>query len=706
MVLPPTWSLAVADVVRYAALRPWQPRLILHAAPEPLPKRIERLRAAWTGSRLADGTRCANFNFAMLAAAVEQVRQDRASSDPVLDALLELGLELALQNDNVFDFPSIDLGRSLTAREVAHITERLVEVETRITHDARIHDLFCEGLCSLYVDLLQELPIASLETQTAPFTVPLYALADPASVVGRFLAAFLQDLVPATPDAIAALPFQTTRIQLWKNLLAVSRMTPEQVETAPHKIVAPHDSDLAPDEMIPAYLGGTPLAAFATTRLPFALPLQARFEHTHIVAGIGHGKTQLMQTLMLADFDDPARPAVIAIDSQGDMIRTLSRLDRFHPDCDDRLILLDPADTEWPLKLNLFDVDRTRLAQMPRGIREQTLAGIIELYEYIFGALLGSELTGKQSVVFRFLAQLMLAIPDANIHTLRQLLENPQPYLPHLAKLPLTARTFLEQYLFSPTEREYAQTRKQVLRRLYDLLSNPTFERMFAHPRNAVDMKRVLDDGRIVLVNTAKDVLKTEASATFGRFVIALILQAALERAADPIASRRPAFVYVDEAADYFDDTIDTLLIQARKYKVGLTVAHQFLDQLTPDLRASVMTNPAIRFAGGISDKDARALASDMRTSASFLLRTAKRQSETEFACFVRNHTGTAITLDLPLGRAEREPQMSDDDFDELRDRVRAEVAAPLHEVDALISTTGTPAPEAHQDAISFDETY
>ncbi len=250
------------------------------------------------------------------------------------------------------------------------------------------------------------------------------------------------------------------------------------------------------------------------------------------------------------------------------------------------------------------------------------------------------------------------------------------------------------------------QTRKQVLRRLYDLLSNPTFERMFSHPRNALDMKQVLDEGRIVLVNTAKDVLKSEASATFGRFVIALILQAALERAADPIASRRPAFVYVDEAADYFDDNIDTLLIQARKYKVGLTVAHQFLDQLTPALRASVMTNPAIRFAGGVSDKDARALAADMRTTSSFLMGTRKRTQETEFACFIRNHTASAVSLSVPLGRAEREPKMSAADFAWLRDRVRGEVAAPISEVDAHIAAAMPGATMAHQEATSFADEY
>ena len=84
MVLPPTWSLAVADVVRYAALRPWQPRLTLHAAPETLPKRIERLRAAWSGSRLADGTLCAKFNFAMLEASIEHVGEAGFDLDQTL----------------------------------------------------------------------------------------------------------------------------------------------------------------------------------------------------------------------------------------------------------------------------------------------------------------------------------------------------------------------------------------------------------------------------------------------------------------------------------------------------------------------------------------------------------------------------------------------------------------------------------------------
>jgi hypothetical protein len=704
MVQPPTWALTAADAVRYFNLRPWQPRLVLDGAAEPLPRRLDRLRAAWAASRLSDGKRAADFNVSLFEAAFHRSSLKRLPGDAVLEALIELGIELALQNDNVFDFPVIDLSRSLTAVEVEHATDRLIEVQTRIEHDERIHGLFSEGLCSLFVGLMDHLPAAAFD-EAGPFTAPLYALTDPAALAGLLLGAFLSDLVPDTPDAIATLPFMHTRHRLWQNLLAVSRMTPEQLEAAPHKLVGPKDCDLSPPEMITAYLGGTPLAAFAETPVPFAIPQARRFEHCHILGGTGHGKTQLLQTLMLADFDDPARPAVVAIDSQGDMVRTLSRLARFDPVVDDRLIILDPADTAWPLRLNMFDINRARIDALSLGAREQILAGIVELYDYIFGSLLGAELTQKQSVVFRYIARLMLEIPEANIQTLRQLMEEKQfsAFAPYIAKLKGTTRAFFENEF---ADRSFSATKQQIRRRLYGVLSNPAFERMFSHPKNAFDMKAAFDTGKVVLINTAKDVLKADASAIFGRYMIALAMQAALERAADSEASRRPTFLYIDEAADYFDQNIDTLLIQARKYKVGITLAHQHLDQLTSSLRASIMTNPAVRFVGGVSDKDAHALDADMRTTSDFLMGMRKRATETEFACYVRNYTASALALRVPLGRAEREPQMGAAAYAALKERIRHQVAAPIAEIDAHIAAAMPGALMAHHEATSFADEY
>ena len=73
-----------------------------------------------------------------------------------------------------------------------------------------------------------------------------------------------------------------------------------------------------------------------------------------------------------------------------------------------------------------------------------------------------------------------------------------------------------------------------------------------------------------------------------------------------PEGHRRPAFLYIDEAAEYFDNNIDNLLNQPRKYKLGMVMAHQYLDQLLGGLCASIASNTSIKFAGGVSDRDAR----------------------------------------------------------------------------------------------------
>jgi hypothetical protein len=516
----------------------------------------------------------------------------------------------------------------------------------------------------------------------SPFDVPLIDLFAPEiakEVITGLRSCFFRE------ESIALELFGAPRDQALENQSIASKAQLSQRAFENGERISPEEHPGTPREIAKLYLAHTPFKPLLDVSIPFVIPKAARFEHTHIVAGTGHGKTQLLQRMMLADFDDPERPAVVALDSQGDMLNTLSRLDRFNPRTDDRLVIVNPADYEWPLRLNIFDIPRERLARMSPGLREQTRAGIIELYDYIFGGLLGADLTQKQSVAFRYIAALMIDIPDATIQTLRQLLENPAAFGPYIAKTKGTTRAFFENEFMS---RQFGDTRSQIIRRLYGLLSNPTFERMFSHPRNALDMKAALDHGKVILINTAKDVLKAEASQMFGRYMIALIMQAALERAADPEHLRRPACGYSDEAADYFDENIDTLLIQARKYKVGLTFAHQHLDQLSAKLYSSVMTNPAVRFVGGISASDARALAPEMRTSIDHLLLPKKSARSTEFATYVRNQTASPVILSVPLGVAERQPKMSAPQYYELLDRVRRDIAAPLGDTEEHITAS------------------
>lgn len=583
-------------------------------------------------------------------------------------------------------FPTETELRSYSMEEGVRLRTALRTHERFLVAHERLLPIWREKLVWLFSGLLEYLP------PSAFIDVDADGHASDDSVV--FPSARAYDLVQSLPELIErlmgtffdadisdALLFESMRERINRNLLLASGLSLFATEDQSRRIVLPTKSRLeSPSALVDAYLEGTPFQGFFYRELPFAIPFPARFEHTHIVGGTGHGKTQLMQFLIHHDLMRAIEDgrSVVVLDSQGDLIRTMSRLSCFSPvdapQFADRFVLVDPNDIEHPVCLNMFDFNRDRLSGYAPVDREKILNATIELYEYFFGALLGAELTQRQGLIFRYLARLLIEIPDATIHTLRELMEDGERFRPYMEKLTGTSRSFFATQFF---DRKFGETKKQILTRLWGVLSNSSLERMFSHPKNRIDIFDLLNRGKIIFINTAKELLGQEGAPIFGRFFIALIAQAAIQRAAMKPHERRPAFVYVDEAQDYFDDNISNLLNQARKYRVGLTFAHQNLDQLNAGLRASVLSSTTIKFAGGVSAKDASALDSEYRVDADFLLGQKKGRTHTEFACFVKNYTGNAISVSIPLGYVEGQPQLSREAYAHLLEENRSRYSEP-----------------------------
>ncbi len=481
---------------------------------------------------------------------------------------------------------------------------------------------------------------------------------------------------PFDQDNVERGLFARIRTRLDRNLIIASGGNPDSGEAFKRSFVMPSKSGIADrKELLATYFGGTPLTQFFDGEVAVTIPQQTRFEHHHIVAGSGHGKTQTLQYLIAHDLEQAARhrASVVVIDSQGDLIRTIQRLKLVN---EDNLVLIDPTDVAFPVCLNLFDVQMERINSYSLLHREQMLNGILELYDFVLGSLLGAEMTQKQSVIFRYVTRLLLHIPDATIHTMLALFQEggTAKYRQHIEKLEGTARIFFEEEFDS---REFTQTKRQVVRRLYGILENQAFNRMFSHPRSKLDLFSELNAGKVILINTAKDLLKETGTEIFGRFFIAMITQAAQERATIPAENRMPTFVYVDEAQDYFDDNIQIILSQARKYKVGMVMAHQYLDQLSPRLQSAFMANTSIKFAGGLSSKDARSFASEMQVMPDFIL----GQQRGSFAATMRGVTKRAMSLSFPFGHMEGMARHTSAEQERIRDAMRQRLAVPIGEL-------------------------
>lgn len=441
--------------------------------------------------------------------------------------------------------------------------------------------------------------------------------------------------------------------------------------TATHRTNPVYPVDYKGDDVVDTYLRGTHLKELFRLRTPFAIPDERRFEHTHMVAGSGHGKTQTLQYFIAKDLDAVARSdrTVVVIDSQGDLINTILKARVLPPE---RIVLIDPEDIGYPVCLNLFSVGQERLETYNPLERERLTNSIIELYDFVLGSLLSAGMTAKQSVVFRYVTRLMFHIPDATIHTLRELMEpgGTEKYQEHIAKLDGTPRRFFETEFDS---KEFTNTKTQVLRRLYGVLENQTFERMFSHPHSKFDMFTEMNAGKLILINTAKSLLKEQGTEVFGRFFIALIAQAAQERATLPGWDRLPVMVYVDEAQDYFDQNIGLILSQARKYKVGMVMAHQYLGQLSSGLQEAFEANTSIKLAGGVSARDARALSGQMSADPQLI----QQQPKGTFATYVRGLTERAVPMSFPFFILEKLPQRTKDEIEVIRQQCRQAYAEP-----------------------------
>jgi len=574
------------------------------------------------------------------------------------------------------DLPRPDLHR-MNLKDAVEYQNLLEQKRYFLANQPAQLEALNEALMRTIAGLAEELPQLSDPT---PFTIPLlFALPDPRLAV--------ESMLGILGDYHEKGILKPVSEQLYRNLLAANGNP-----RGDHKpLDYPTRSNVPVGELVDTYLRETPFANLFNAPVPLRLTREDRFNHWHILGGTGAGKTTLIKNLILHDLSSPDPPSLVVIDPHGDLIRELSQADL---GIEDRLIIIDPRDIQYPPALNVFALNRERMEQYDEVTREQVTASVIQTFDYLFSGLTGLRLTGKQEVFFRYVARLMLALPDAmgrnaTILDMLHLMRDPAPYGAAIEQLPTIQRDF---FLHDFTSKTFEATKDQIRYRLQAIIENPTLARLFTCPETKVDLFAELNRGSVVLVDTAKDFLKS-GSSTFGRIFISLALQAVLERAAIPAAKRKDTFLIVDEAASYFDSNIDDLLTEARKYRCGLVLAHQYLDQASGTLKASLAANTGIKFASGLSASDARAMAPEMRTSADFIL----DQPRLQFAAHIKNVTPQAVSI--PIEPTRRMPQLAPQALKDLTDRNRERVSryTPYEIVPSPgVPLTPIPPPEQH----------
>lgn len=336
-----------------------------------------------------------------------------------------------------------------------------------------------------------------------------------------------------------------------------------------------------------------------TAGFPLAMSVNDSLRHLHVLGPTGTGKSTLLAGLIIQDLQ--AGRGCLVVDPKGDLVSDV--LSRVPVERVDDVVVLDPADVTAPVGLNpLATVSNNPAARQLAA--DSVLAVFHQLYADSWGPR-------TQDILHASLLTLARR-SDASLIMLPLLLTNPgfRRSMTGSINDPIALGPFWAWYE-NLSDGERAQAIAPVMNKLRAVLMRPAMRAVLGQVRPKFNIRQVFTEGKILLVSLAKGTVGQEASALLGSLVVAQAWQATLERAAVPAAQRRPVMIYVDEVQEYLHLPTDLAdgLAQARGLGVGFTLAHQFLGQLTPTMRAALLSNVRSTVCFGLSTDDALVMA-------------------------------------------------------------------------------------------------
>lgn len=321
-----------------------------------------------------------------------------------------------------------------------------------------------------------------------------------------------------------------------------------------------------------------------------SLNVEDSMMHTHVIGPTGSGKSTLLLNLITQDIQQGY--GVVVVDPKGDLITdTLKRIPDHRRD---DVVVIDPSDIDCPVGLNPL----ARHGQSPSLVADGILS--------IFRGLYGSNFGPRTEDILHAGILTLCSVPGMSLCSLPILYTNAAFRNRLVSKIndPLGLGSFWG-WFNSLSEAERNRVLAPLSNKLRALTMRPSMRRVVGQGHPKFDMGEIIYGKKIVLVSLAKGSLGSENSRLFGSLVVAQTLQIMQGRITMPMEKRLPVFVYVDEIQDYIHTDINTVLEQARGYRMSLVLAHQHLGQLPPHIRASVLSNARSRVCFQLTHEDA-----------------------------------------------------------------------------------------------------
>jgi len=379
---------------------------------------------------------------------------------------------------------------------------------------------------------------------------------------------------------------------------------------------------------------------FRNKTATFGLKKEDRRKHIYVVGKTGTGKSTMIANMAINDMRNGEGVAVV--DPHGDLSDIL--LDYIPSFRINDIAYLDPSDKEYPFHLNPLEIKN-------EAHRELVASGIVSIFYKLYHYSWGPRL----EYILRNAILTLLWVPQTTLLQVPELLTNEKYRDKIVEKLP---DQVLKNFWTNEFNRMSPQMRSEaimpILNKVGQFLSSQTIRNIIGNPVSTVDLEQMMNEGKIIIVNLSQGKLGEDNSSLLGSMIITKLQLAAMNRVYVGEEERRDFYLYVDEFQNFATNSFIKILSEARKYRLNLGLANQYIGQIDEEVQKAIFGNTGSLVSFGVGAADARLLSKEfgMKYKEEELVGLGNFQVILKLS--IDNHTSTpfsATTLPLPRSK-------------------------------------------------------
>jgi len=382
---------------------------------------------------------------------------------------------------------------------------------------------------------------------------------------------------------------------------------------------------------------------------PIYIEIEDRRRHMYVIGKTGTGKSEFLKAMIMQDIKNGEGLAVI--DPHGDLIDDVLKL--MPSKRSEDVILFDPSDTQRPMGFNMLDA---KTEEQKHYVVSSIIGLMYKLFDPHQTGIIGPRF---EHAIRNAMLTVMYEGGSTFVEVVRALTDASyvQELLPKVAD-PIIRRYWTDQ-IAQTSDFHKSEVLDYIVSKFGRFVTNKMIRNIIGQSNSSFDFRQVMDEGKVLLINLSKGKIGEENSNFLGLILVPKILVAAMSRQDMPLDQRRDFFLYVDEFQNFATPDFAQILSEARKYRLNLIVANQFIGQMEEDVKNAIFGNVGSVLSFRVGVTDANYLQHEYQPTFSEADLINVERFNTYVKTIVRGEPVTPFSMDLTRDMSEEKKLMN-----------------------------------------------